>query len=68
MKLTLQEINRPRCLIQGCVYGLPFSKPKKKCMFCGQPRQEIGIWSDIVNDKAEQLGKELWKKGTPIWK
>ena len=41
---------RTRCLIQGCLYGLPFKKPKKYCMFCGVPRDDTGIYCDAITE------------------
>jgi len=48
---------RTRCLIQGCLYGLPFKKPKKYCMFCGEPRQELGVYSDATKPESDKESK-----------
>lgn len=33
---------RSRCLLQGCVYGLPHTKkPKDHCIYCGEARYRL---------------------------
>lgn len=36
---TLSDMHRQRCLLFGCVYGIPGhdEKPKEKCIYCGEP-------------------------------
>lgn len=44
---------RKRCLLYGCVYGIPQidKVPRKECMFCGEPSPEQNdFWSDAIKD------------------
>lgn len=37
--ITLNRKLRQRCLIFGCIYGVPGvdTEPKDKCIYCGEP-------------------------------
>lgn len=37
--ITLDQMRKYRCLYFGCIYGIPGidTKPKDKCIFCGEP-------------------------------
>lgn len=54
---TIHEVvywsHRKRCLLYGCIYGIPGvdKKPKDRCDFCGEPRlEDNSFWEKPISD------------------
>lgn len=67
IKLVLRSSHLSRCLLQGCVYGIPGKdkSPRKDCIYCGLERSGPRTWfSDVDIEKVikQHYGKRNTRK------
>lgn len=72
--LILNQMHRQRCLLFGCIYGIPGidKKPHKECIYCGEPMPEANdFWGEsealiefeqYQKPRTEALSKYLNRK------